>query len=112
MAAVTSISTDDYEVRAEIDVGLVGQLGAAEPEIRAIIVPQRTGDMQGAIEPIRKSEALSALSGSTLVALAGGRSETFSKISELVGRVPCYEFDPGSRLENIPDVLASLIEQS
>lgn len=109
MSAVTGISTDDGEVRAEVDVGHVGRIGSADPEIRAIVVPQRAGAVSAVLAPIRRSQALSALAGSTLVALAGGRTETFAKLSNLVDRVPCYAFDPGPRLADIPAALATLI---
>ena len=79
--------------------------------IRAIVVPQRAGAAQAAIVSIRRSQALSALAGSTLIALAGGQAETFGKLADLVSQVPCYGFEPGPRLADIPVTLASLIEE-
>jgi hypothetical protein len=67
MAAVTNISTDDGELRAEVDVGAVGRIGSNDAEIRAIVLPQRAGAEQSALTPIRRSQVLSALAGPTLI---------------------------------------------
>jgi hypothetical protein len=109
MAATTGLSSDDGEIRAEVDVGAVGQLGTGRVCVRAIVVPERAGRPQASLTPIRRSRALSALAGSTLIALAGGRAETFAKIGNLVDALPCYGFEPGPRLADIPQALRTLI---
>jgi hypothetical protein len=111
MTAVTNISTDDGEVRAEVDVGMVGQIGSKDVEIGAIVVLQRAGAVHAAIAPIRRSQALSALAGSTLIALAGGQVETFGKLADLVNQVPCFAFEPGPELADIPGALAALVKE-
>lgn len=111
MTAATNVSTDDGEVRAEVDVAMVGPVAAAAAEIRTVVVLQRAGAARPALVPLRRSLALSALAAPSLVALPGGRTETYAKIAELVGRVPCYGFEPGPRLEDIPGALAPLLER-
>lgn len=112
MAAVTNVSTDDGEVRAEVDVGTVGRIGLDDVAIRAIVVPQRAGAEDFAFSTARRSQALSALAGSTLIALAGERDRTFEKLADLVNQVPCYGFEPGKTLADIPRALASLVKKS
>lgn len=111
MAAVTNISTDDGELRAEVDVGAVGRIGSNDAEIRAIVLPQRAGAEQSALTPIRRSQVLSALAGPTLIVLAGGHAEIFGKLAELVNQIPCYGFEPGPRLADIPGTLAPLLRK-
>jgi hypothetical protein len=111
MGAVTNISTDDGEVRAEVDVGRVAKVGADDTEIRAIVLPKRAGAPRAAVEPIRPGQALSALAGPTSIVLAGGQADIFKKVTDLVKNVPCYTFDPGPNLADIPSTLAALVDQ-
>lgn len=111
MEAVTTISTDDGELRAEIDVGQIGRIGSDDAEIRAIVLPRRTGGARAVLTPCRPLQVLQALAGSTSLLLGGGRSETFKKLAELVKAVPCYIFEPGPDLADIPSGLAPLLDR-
>jgi hypothetical protein len=108
MSAVTGMSTDDGELRAEVDVGLVTQV-TSDVEVRAIVVPQRRGAENATIVAMRRSQALLALAGSTLALLPGNRAEAYEKLAILTRNVPCCGFDPGHRLSDTPSVLARLL---
>ena len=108
MSAVTNISTDEGEVRAEVDVGKMGRIGVGDVEIRAIVLPQRAGAACAALVPSRPSQALRALATTSLL-LAGGQTENFKKVTELVKAVPCYTFDPGPSMAGIPEALAGAL---
>lgn len=112
MLAVTNVSTDDGEVRAEVDVGRVGRVGLDDPHIRAIVLPRRTGAAKASLDAIRPSQALSALAGPTSIGLAGGQAAIFQKVTSLLKSVPCYIFEPGPRIADVPAVLAPLVNES
>ena len=112
MEAVTNISTEDGEVRAEIDVGRLGRIESGNVEIHAIVLPRRAGAACAALTPCRPSQVLSALAGSTSIILGGGQTEIFEKLTDLVKKVPCYTFDPGPNIADIPAALAPLVDRS
>jgi hypothetical protein len=111
MKAVTAISTEDGEVRAEVDVAQMGRIGSRDSRIRAVVLPRRTGAARATLAPCRPSQVLQTLAGSTSIMLGGGQAEVFTKLSGLIKNVPCYTFDPGPSITDIPAALASLTDQ-
>ena len=63
MEAATNISSDDGELRADVDVSRVGRLGSGDVRIHAIVLPQRKGGRSAALAPCRPSQALSRIGG-------------------------------------------------
>ena len=60
---------------------------------------------------IIENRCASLFLGPTLIVLAGGHAEIFGKLAELVNQIPCYGFEPGPRLADIPGTLAPLLRK-
>jgi hypothetical protein len=78
-----------------------------EATLRAVVVPERTGDARASLEPISPGQALRAVAPSTLFQLPWSGPETVGALGELVRRVPCYRLRLGAR-QDVPPLLQAL----
>ncbi len=77
--------------------------------IRAILLPQVTGQSSTWVEPVSAMTALKALAPSTLLQLPGAGQAAFRAMAALTRRVPCYSLALGADLAQIPLVIGDLL---
>jgi hypothetical protein len=75
----------------------------------ALLVPQITGQLESRIVPSSPARAFSALAPSTIFQLAGAGHQSLDFISHFVSKVPAYKLEAGTRLEEIPRLIKSLL---
>ena len=80
--------------------------------LKAIFVPEISGQPNTTIEPISPAVALRALAPSTLVQLAANKRVAFQSLGQLVRRLPCYRLSLGTNVEAIPAVVAHFLANS
>jgi hypothetical protein len=80
---------------------------ARHARLRAVVVPERTGEARAALEPIAPARALRAVAPSTLFQLPWSGPEIVGVLGDLVRRVPCYRLRLGAR-EDVPALLREL----
>jgi hypothetical protein len=110
MAASLGISDDAGELKAEVDMALLRPLGRPEAAIRAIVVPQRTGEAALRFEPISRPAVLHRLMAAARQSLLGDEAPAFAKLASIVGSVPSYFFNPGPDPADVPAALARLLD--
>lgn len=82
---------------------------AARTHIEAIVVPSIVGTGATRLAEASKGAALRSLAPSTLLVPLGPRARGLAGIAELVRRVPCYQLNIGTNVENIPDLVQQLV---
>jgi hypothetical protein len=110
MAASLGISDDAGELKAEVDMTLLGPLDRPEAPIRAIVVPRRTDEAALRFEPISRPDVLHRLMAAARQSLMGDEAPAFAKLASLVGSVPSYAFNPGRDPAAVPAAFAHLID--
>jgi hypothetical protein len=84
---------------------------AQSAEISAVLVPRVTGRIETEIRPASPIESLKALSPSSIFLFPENRPAAFTRMAELVKRIPCYWLEAGTDMKNIPVIIADLIRQ-
>ena len=79
--------------------------------VRVILLPRVTGEEETSVQVASGAAALLALAPSTLFQLPGGSSNAFQEMAALVKALPCYWLDLGTDLQQIPSVIADVIER-
>jgi hypothetical protein len=110
MSASRAVSDDSGEPKAEIDMTVLGCLGAGVAEVAAIVLPRRTGNPRARIEPASRSLALYALMSAAAQSILGDEASTFAKLARLVEKAPAYVLDPGEDASAVADALLRLAE--
>ncbi len=77
--------------------------------IRAILLPSITGRVETTVTPATPLDGIRALALSTVSQLAGAHRSSVKRITELVGKVPCYHLGLGTDLGRIPAVISGLL---
>ena len=79
--------------------------------IRAVVLPRITGEPESRLRPISKSQALLGLAPSSLIEIPSRGKEGFSRLAQLVERVPTYALELGHDLESIPRRMEEIIAE-
>ena len=79
--------------------------------LKAILVPQITGQPDTRIEPCGEGAALMALGPSSLAQLPSSGPGDLKQIAQLIRSVPCFRIKLGTCLEQIPRVIEQLLNQ-
>lgn len=77
--------------------------------IKAVLIPQVTGQPDTGVRPTTAGAALRALAPSTIFQLAGSGQAAFQTMSSLVKQVPCYRLELGTEVAQIPEVILNLL---
>jgi hypothetical protein len=110
MTASLGISDDAGELKAEVDMTLLGPLGRPEAAIRAIVVPRRTDEAALRFAPMSRPDVLNRLMAAARQSLLGDDAPAFAKLASIVGSVPSYFFNPGRDPAAAPAAMARLID--
>ena len=81
-----------------------------ESDLRAILVPRRSGEQWTAVRPAPLSAGLAALAPSTILQLPASGARTLQRLTDIVRAVPCHYLELGTDPETIPHAIASLLE--
>ena len=84
---------------------------AREFPVRAILLPTATGGRETRLIPAAPITALQALAPGTLAQLSGAGAEEFRAISAFVRSVPSYHLELGAETNQIPRVIAQLLNE-
>ena len=87
-----------------------GQISTGFP-VKAILLPRVSDQAETCLVPASPAAALLALAPSTIFQLAGAGQPAFANMSQLVRQVPCYVLELGFEREQIPGVIAGLLEK-
>uniref|UniRef100_B8HPW8 HPr kinase n=1 Tax=Cyanothece sp. (strain PCC 7425 / ATCC 29141) TaxID=395961 RepID=B8HPW8_CYAP4 len=79
--------------------------------IKAVLIPQVTGQPYTYLQPTTAGIALKALAPSTIFQLAGSGQIAFQTMSSLVRYVHCYELKLGTNIAQIPNVILKLLSK-
>lgn len=109
MNACLGVSDDAGELKAEVDMALLGP-PAAEAEIKAVVVPQPTDWAEFRLAPMGRADTLRKLMEATRQSMLGDEPVAFSKLAALVSQVPCYALTAGGDAATLSDGLARLVE--
>jgi hypothetical protein len=80
--------------------------------LRAILVPQITGEQDTRLCKSTSIVALKALAPSTIFQLSGAGKNSLQMMSQLVRQLPCYILKLGTDITQIPKVISELLEQA
>jgi hypothetical protein len=79
--------------------------------IKAVFIPRITGRPETVAVPVSPAAALQALAPSSLFQLPGtGRAE-FHALAEFVKKVPCYQLELGTILDQIPQTMLAVLKR-
>jgi hypothetical protein len=81
-----------------------------ESDLRAILVPRRSGERGTAVRPAPPAAGLAAFAPSTILQLPASGARTLQRLAEVVRAVPCYYLELGTDLETIPNAITSILE--
>ncbi len=84
---------------------LVNQL-----RIKAILLPRVTGAKRSELKRVSPALGVSAIAPSTLFQLRWAGQEDMRNMVGMIGRVPNYRLDLGTNLQEIPELIAGLLE--
>jgi len=77
--------------------------------IKVILLPQVTGKRDTTFSKASPTAALTALAPSTLFQLTRNRTESFTRIAALVKQIPAYILHCGTDIQQIPDVISTVL---
>lgn len=80
--------------------------------IRAILLPQITGQPRTTYSPARPEESIKALALSTLKQLAGAGKSSLQMITNLARLLPSYHLELGVDMSQIPTIIRKVIDSS
>jgi hypothetical protein len=78
--------------------------------LRAILLPRLTGHRVSSVRPGSSAAALRVLAPTTSFHLPGYDREVVAKLAALVRKLPCYELEAGTDLEELAARVADLVE--
>lgn len=78
--------------------------------LRAILVPQVSGELETTIEPASASAALKALAPSTMLQLPGDGKDVMRWLAGVVRKVPAFTLRSGTRMPGISAAVAALLD--
>lgn len=79
--------------------------------IRALLVPEITGQGRTTIRPCSRAEALRRLAPNTLAQQPGADPASFRRLAALAAAVPAHALALGTRLDEIPKIILGLLEK-
>lgn len=79
--------------------------------IRAILLPQVTGEKDTKLSSVSSMSALRALAPSTMLQLSGTGKSEFQSMANLVKQVPSYCLELGTELSQIPQVILKFLKE-
>lgn len=79
--------------------------------IKAILVPQVTGELDTRVKQTSSMVALKALAPSTIFQLPKTGKSAFTRMSELVRQVPCYVLELGTDIPQIPQTISQQLSE-
>jgi hypothetical protein len=77
--------------------------------LRAVLIPRISGESATRLEECSESQALLALSASTLAQLPMAGSQDLERLGNLIARLPRYTLHLGTDLAQIPGVVQSVL---
>jgi hypothetical protein len=110
LRASLGTSDDAGELKAEIDMTLLGRCTVGSAALAAIVVPRRIGGGRTTLAPIGRSETLRIMMNAAHQSILGDEQTAFEKLAAIVRDVPCYAFDSGPDPLAVPEALARLVE--
>lgn len=78
--------------------------------LKAILVPQITDQSVTTLEPISAISALTALGPTTILQQPFSGEDILGRLAEIVKSVPAYRLKLGSEINQIPEVISSLLK--
>jgi len=82
-----------------------------EMPLRAILLPNVTGQEHTTLRPANPAAALAAIAPNTIFQLPGAGRHTMLAISRLAKNLPCLWLDAGLKLDEIPQVITRYLEE-
>lgn len=79
--------------------------------VRAVLIPQLTGEPSTALRPASATRGLMGLAPSTLLQLSGGGEASLRMMGALVRAVPSYFLDLGTDVAATPGVIRGLLKE-
>ncbi|WP_201352028.1 hypothetical protein [Hydrogenimonas urashimensis] len=80
--------------------------------LRAIVMPHVTGRPESGYDKASASAALRALAPSSMFQLPGSDRGTFAYFAQLVRKLPAYNLRAGTRYEEIPETILSILKEA
>lgn len=77
--------------------------------LKGLLLPRVSGEAASALRPATPAEALRALAPATVFQLPGVGGKALAAMADLTRRLPCYHLSLGSRREDIPKLLETLL---
>lgn len=77
--------------------------------LRAILIPQVTGQTETTLKAASPAAGLSALAPSTIFQLSGAGRTAFQGMGKIIKQLPCYYLNLGTDVAQIPDVILGLL---
>lgn len=109
LASAAPLSCDGPDARHELQLPThLPEATIAGGALAAIVLPRRRGANKPEITPARRADAIHALIMATLLPHPGWRKRITERLVALVGHVPVFFIDTGSRIEAIPEALDAL----
>ena len=84
---------------------------AASLEIRAVLIPHRTGYAETVVRPISPVRCLTALAPSTIFQLRSRTEAGLAALSDIVRHLPCYTIEMGRNIADIPLRIRELLKE-
>jgi hypothetical protein len=85
---------------------------ATRSPLKAIVSLKRSDGKESYLSRIEPTKLLLDFAPSSILRLPGGRTNAFRALSKIVRRVPSYRLHAGSNLEEIPQILNQLLNES
>ena len=108
-------ATIDNPVRLQTDKALIF-LGVHRPDdlagaapLRAIVVPEITGEPVSRLRPVYGGAALAALAPSTMLQLPGTDAATMGALAAAARSVPCHRLEAGTDPAGVAPLLSELL---
>jgi hypothetical protein len=111
MPASLGNSDDAGEIKAELDMRLLGCCGLASAPLAAIVLPRRSGATRPRLTPVGRAETVRAIATAARQSIMGDDRAAFEKIAAAVRAVPCFAFDAGPDPLAAPEGLAALLDR-
>lgn len=90
---------------------LAGKLVIQFP-LRAILIPRVTGERDTRVTPASAHAALLAVAPSTVSQLATADGKVFTRLAALVRRIPCWNLELGTDMQQIPATIGRVLERT
>lgn len=108
---LTGEALDNGKELLFVDKVFPGRL-AASLDIRAVLIPHRTGYAETVIRPVSPVRCLTALAPSTIFQLRSRGAAGLTALSDIVRGLPCYTIEMGRNIADIPIRVRELLTES